>query len=97
MHQCFNQVANTPHPGYTMDTSSTLYQLKFPEGNNDLCLDRGTTFSFVLFHQCMLTQKDPWLNRLNIHFYLEEDKSLKITDILCVHGLVSQIRDGPNS
>ena len=74
-----------------------IISVEFPEGNNDLGLDRGTTFSFALFHRCMLTQGDSRLDRLNIHFYSEEDEDLQITDISCVHSLVGRIRDGLNS
>ena len=74
-----------------------IISVEFPEGNNDLCLNRGTTFSFALFHRCILTEKDPQLNRLNIHFYSEEDKKLQVADIPCIHNLVGRIRDGPNS
>jgi len=45
----------------------------------------------------MLTQNDPRLDRLNIHFYSKEDECLQITDISFVHGLVGRIRDGPDS
>lgn len=87
------------HPSPTLHYGHLqhIVSVEFPEGNSDLCLDRGATFSFALFHQCVLTPKDPRLNRLNIHFYSEKDESLDITDILHVHGLIGRIRDGPNS
>ena len=65
-------------------------------GNHVLCLERGSTFSFVLFHWCILGHNYPWLNRLNIHFYSEENENLEITDISRVHSLVGRIGGGPN-
>ena len=69
----------------------------FSEGYEDLGLNERMTFAFALFHRCVLTQKDPRLDRLNIHFYSEEDTNLQITDISCVRGLIGRIRDGPSS
>ena len=74
-----------------------IISVEFREGNYDLGLPRGTTFSFALFHRCMLTQKDPQLDRLNIQFYSEEDTSLQITDISRVRSLIGRIRDGSDS
>ena len=65
-------------------------------GNHVLCLERGSNFSFVLFHRCILRQNDPRLNRLNIHVYSEENESLEITDISCVRCLVGRIGGGPD-
>ena len=74
-----------------------IISVTFPKGYEDLQLYEGTTFAFALFHECILTPKDPRLDRLNIHFYSVEDTNLQITDISCVHGLVGRIKDGPKS
>ena len=76
-----------------------IISVEFPKGyhNNGFQLDKGTTFVFAFFNQCILTQKDPQLDHLNIHFYSEENGCLQITDISCVHSLVGWIRDGPKS
>lgn len=74
-----------------------IVSVEFSEGYEDLCLQKGTTIAFALFRQCMLTRKDPLLDRLNIHFYSQEDKNLQITEISCVRSLVGRIKDGPNS
>jgi len=71
-----------------------IISVEFPMGNSDLRLNRGSTFSFALFHQCMLTQKYSRLCDLNIHFYSEENENLQISDTSCVHSLVGRIRDG---
>ena len=74
-----------------------IVSVTFSNGYEDLRLHEGTTLAFALFNRCILTQKDPRLDRLNIHFYSAEDASLQITDISYVHGLVGRVRDGSNS
>lgn len=74
-----------------------IISVAFPKGFEDLGLSEGITFAFALFHPCILTQKDPRLDRLGIKFYSEEGENLQITDVSCVRGLVGRIRDGPNS
>ena len=74
-----------------------IISVTFPKGYEDLQLYEGTTFAFALFHECILTPKDPQLDCLNIHFYSVEDPNLQITDISCVCGLVGQIKDSPKS
>ena len=93
----FQPSSQHPSPTFQYGHLQHIVSVEFPKGNSDLCVGRGATFSFALFHRCVLTRKDPRLNRLNIHFYSEEDKCLGITDISCVYGLVGRIRDRSNS
>ena len=74
-----------------------IISVTFSEGYEDLRLCGGTTLAFAFFNRCILTQKDPRLDCLNIHFYSDEDTNLQITDISCVRGLVGRIRDESNS
>ena len=70
-----------------------IISVTFPDGDGDLHLGKGATFAFALFHQCMLTQGDPRLDRLNIRFYSEECENLQITDVFRVHGLVGRVKE----
>lgn len=75
-----------------------VISVTFSQGYEDVCLNKGTTLVFALFHPCILTRGDPRLDRLNIHFYEREDENiLHVADITRVYNLVGRVKDGPNS
>lgn len=75
-----------------------ITSVTFTKGYEDVHLNEGTTLVFASFRPCILTRGDPRLDRLNIHFYTQEDgDTLHITDITRVYGLIGRVKDGPNS
>ena len=57
----------------------------------------GATVAFALFHRCILTEKDPRLDRLNIYSYSVEDENLQVTEVSSIHALIGRIKEGSNS
>lgn len=74
-----------------------IIAIEFSKGYENLGLEEGATVVFALFHQCMVTGKDPRLDRLNIHFYSVEDENLQVTEISRVRCLVGRVKDGSKS
>ena len=93
---------STLHPGCQRSPPKSYYgrlehiiSVEFSNGYEHLGL--WGTVVFAVFRQCILTGKDPRLDRLNIHLYSREDENLQLTEISHVRSLVGRIKDGSDS